>query len=106
VKNSPPYFLRCVAREDQVAVLNLLVAGEAGFHKRVVNWLAVAIEMTEPPATVSHIGRRSRSGWSQVSGSTLDLTDGISHPAANAITNQVATAHCTGPIQECWYGCV
>jgi hypothetical protein len=32
--------------------------------------------------TVSHIGRRSRSGWSQASGSALDFQDGISHRAA------------------------
>src|SRR5215813_7491781 len=42
---------RRVTGEHQVALFHLLVAREAGLHERVVNWFAVAVEMTEPPTT-------------------------------------------------------
>src|SRR5581483_1996690 len=41
----------CVAGEDQIALFHLLVTGKAGLHYYVVNWLAVTVEVTEPPAS-------------------------------------------------------
>ena len=40
---------RCVTSKDKVGRFGLLVAGEAGFHKRRVARFAV-LEVTEPPA--------------------------------------------------------
>src|SRR5215813_6345818 len=42
---------RRVTGEHQVALFHLLVAREAGLHERVVNWVAIAVEMTETPTT-------------------------------------------------------
>ncbi len=49
--------LGCVMREDEVTSLDLIVAGEAGFHERLVAGLAV-FEVSEPPAARRGILRR------------------------------------------------
>jgi hypothetical protein len=47
---SKKWFSLCVAGEDKVARFNLIVAGKAGFHERLVGRLAV-LKVSETPTT-------------------------------------------------------